>query len=118
MSINGVKDDGSLEFFNWVFQSWQKFEFLSSHTKNGTNYFQLLARFNDRQPDQFKQTFFGWRRVQVYTSRVVVYYTRTIVLIVASDTMPDLSSVAAMECDEVTILDAAGLEARGAGGAA
>ena len=62
--------------------------------------------------------FFGWRRVQVYTYRIVVYFTRTIVLIVASDTMPDLSSVAAMECDEVTILDAAGLEARGAGGAA
>ena len=41
----------------------------------------------------------------------MVYFTRTIVLIVASDTMPDLSSVAAMECDEVPILDAAGLEA-------
>ena len=55
--------------------------------------------------------FFGWRRVQVYTYRIVVYFTRTIVLIVASDTMPDLSSVAAMECDKVPILDAAGLEA-------
>ena len=48
----------------------------------------------------------------------MVYFTHTIVLIVASDTMPDLSSVAAMECDEVPILDAAGLEARGAGAAA
>ena len=55
--------------------------------------------------------FFGWRRVQVYTYRIVVYFTLTILLIVASDTMPDLSSIAAMECDEVTILDAAGLEA-------
>ena len=62
--------------------------------------------------------FFGWRRVQVYTYRIVVYFTLTILLIVASDTMPDLSSVAAMVCDEVPILDAAGLEARGAGAAA
>ena len=57
-SINGVKDDGSLEFFNWVFQSWHKFGFLSFHTKNGANYFQLLARFNDRQP--LVQSDFFW----------------------------------------------------------
>ena len=40
MSIDGVKDDGLLEFFNWVFQSWQKFQFLSLHTKK---WYKLLS---------------------------------------------------------------------------